>query len=299
MCASDNVYDSCMYLSPTSRSVPRLSCRSVGECIKSRLFRGNQQQDAQEFLRCLLNQIHEETCFKIPDTASSQSDSRSTTGSLSSYGSGDAPVGVTIQEDGDLSDSSNGSQVRLVAKECKDVNRENQQTVETLASGQVYYVDIKTLVIQNYEEKAPVVEEVGVKPSELQKHEVKVKENPVDKGVEPVLKGSVSHGTSRNSSSSSSNSPVTLLRSLQESGHSSSRLSLVLPSLKVSDKGAKKGPSPGLHPKLPPHPQTRSIVSDVFEGRMESAVKCLKCDQVSFNCVSGTRPGGRSRNLLN
>ena len=36
--------------------------------MKNKMFRGSQQQDAQEFLRCLLTQIHDEIKVTVPDT---------------------------------------------------------------------------------------------------------------------------------------------------------------------------------------------------------------------------------------
>ncbi len=43
-----------------------LSPRSVSSAMKNLMFRGSHQQDAQEFLRCLLTQIHEEISMQVP-----------------------------------------------------------------------------------------------------------------------------------------------------------------------------------------------------------------------------------------
>ena len=45
-----------------------LSPRQISSGMKNKLFRGSQQQDAQEFLRCLLTQIHDEIKITVPDS---------------------------------------------------------------------------------------------------------------------------------------------------------------------------------------------------------------------------------------
>lgn len=49
-----------------SRHPGHLSPRSVSSAMKNTTFKGSQQQDAQEFLRCLLTQIHEEMGTRVP-----------------------------------------------------------------------------------------------------------------------------------------------------------------------------------------------------------------------------------------
>ena len=43
-----------------------MSPRVVSSAMKQRMFKGSQQQDAQEFLRCLLTQIHDEIGIQVP-----------------------------------------------------------------------------------------------------------------------------------------------------------------------------------------------------------------------------------------
>ena len=55
------------FVSHTSSSPGHLSPRPMSSAMKNRMFKGNLQQDAQEFLRCLLTQIHDEIGTIVPE----------------------------------------------------------------------------------------------------------------------------------------------------------------------------------------------------------------------------------------
>ena len=48
------------------RNPGHLNPRQISATMRQRMFRGSQQQDAQEFIRCLLCQIHEEISMPLP-----------------------------------------------------------------------------------------------------------------------------------------------------------------------------------------------------------------------------------------
>ena len=53
----------------SSRPPGHLSPRLVSSSMKNKMFRGSLQQDAQEFLRCLLTQVHDEIGIQVPSSA--------------------------------------------------------------------------------------------------------------------------------------------------------------------------------------------------------------------------------------
>lgn len=50
----------------SERNPGHLNPRQISATMRQRMFRGSQQQDAQEFIRCLLCQIHEEISIPLP-----------------------------------------------------------------------------------------------------------------------------------------------------------------------------------------------------------------------------------------
>ena len=53
-------------LPPSCRPPGHLSPRMVSSAMRNKIFRTSLQQDSQEFLRCLLMQIHDETAVEVP-----------------------------------------------------------------------------------------------------------------------------------------------------------------------------------------------------------------------------------------
>ena len=299
---------------PACRPPARLSARSVAETMKNRVFRGYMQQDAQEFLRCLLNQIHEELEFSVPPPVPSPSHSSQ---SLHSSGSEAQSCDIVALETGpsrlpqdkggseeaEGSDDSSGSLTQLVGERGKGVSLRRVPSVDVAT---VYHVDPVTFVAVQVSPSPLTPEEVqvkvleGIPPQHLQQDSSR--EPPVDT-VAPMATYKPSPSTpklkhapvgtchSPKSLTPTSGTPPTQVRGLQDSGRSSSRLSLLLPSLKVTDKVGKRSSTPAPPPRPRSTTLSRSIVTDVFEGRMESSVKCSKCHQVWWGWVTGTSLG--------
>ena len=289
--------------------------------MKNKTFRGHLQQDAQEFLRSFLNQIHEELEFRVPDCDQSSSSTSSSSLHISTHPKSPGTGRNSTEPGGeeDISDDSSGSQTILVAKCVKESSSivkhsPSSDTSQVRVDLDVkYYVHLGTLELEKDVSPTSVGEEKNGVPSP---EEIEVQIVEIDEKAQQE-RSQQSHSDSKTSltecgevsssyhlvSSSIPSTPTTRHKSttpssrkshtysdtpphthtpLQDSGRSSSRLSLIIPSLKVSDKGAKK-----MVPQLPPSRKpknmtvTRSIVTDIFEGQIESSVTCLKCQQVS------------------
>ena len=272
------------------------------------------QQDAQEFLRCLLNQIHEELEFAVPPPSPSPSPSPSSQSLQSSTSEAQCrdtsasgtvpsqpPQNKGIVEEADASDDSSGSLTHLVGQQGRGTPlARHTSPVDVVA---VYRVDPSTLVAVQVSPAPLTTEEVEVQIVDSRPSQHTHQDG--DQAVDPTGDTTVTMTTSSPSPSTpklkhapvgvshsiksltpSSGTPPTLIRGLQDSGHSSSRLSLLLPSLKVADKGGKRASTHAPPPKPRSATSSRSIVTDVFEGRMESSVKCSKCQQVWWDVVT-------------
>ncbi len=103
---------------PNSSSRPpgHLSPRLVSSAMKNKMFRGSLQQDAQEFLRCLLTQIHDEIAITVPAPCPLDLGGGATWKSHDSSGAGchrDSTISSTSHES-ECSNSSGDSSSKLV-----------------------------------------------------------------------------------------------------------------------------------------------------------------------------------------
>ena len=84
--------------------------------MKNKLFRSPQQQDAQEFLRSLLNQIHDELCITVPSYVLQTTQQKATTSCSTPQALCTSQYSVESQESRS-SGSSSGSLTKLVDKQ--------------------------------------------------------------------------------------------------------------------------------------------------------------------------------------
>lgn len=286
--------------------------------MNNKTFRGHLQQDAQEFLRSFLNQIHEELEFRIPTFQSSSTSTSSSSLQASSDPNQLTSATKTVEPsgEGEVSDDSSGSQTHLVAKcehdspcvgkqslspevVCIDIDavysvrpttlalqkdgessthRENKQDLPSPEQIEVQFVGVDEKMVEEKQERLSS----DSRTSLGENWDLQSTSHVVSSSIPSTPKTKHKHAQSSKKNHAHSDTPPLAHTSLQDSGRSSSRLSLMIPSLKVSDKGGKKNIQPSPPPRKPKSTSaTRSIVTDVFEGKIESSVKCLKCQQVS------------------
>lgn len=112
-----------------------LSPRPVGLAMKNKMFRGNLQQDAQEFLRCLLTQIHDEIGTLVPEGSVACGCGH---GSCDSTCSHRASRVSSTSHESDCSNSSNDSNTKLVGstQSSPPSRRKSNQSLSSSSSRQ-------------------------------------------------------------------------------------------------------------------------------------------------------------------
>uniref|UniRef100_A0A8C6LLG5 Ubiquitin carboxyl-terminal hydrolase n=1 Tax=Nothobranchius furzeri TaxID=105023 RepID=A0A8C6LLG5_NOTFU len=236
------------------------------------MFRGYSQQDSQEFLRCLMDQLHEE--LKEP--------------ALESYDQSSGVAMDSCPEDDNRSQSDNDFQ------SCESCGS-SERTDNELQS---------TVLMDNTNEAEMLIPD----PDEIQANREWQKEkNMINdlyrSGVNGIMGGSTGADIDKDVDTTAETTPIINIQ-MSNVTRPQSPVPMEGHIPKMSSTGfcpsVLHHPHPGVATFSPPknkhQKRYRSIISDVFDGTIVSSVQCLTCDRVSvtlenFQDISLPIPG--------
>ncbi|XP_061184223.1 ubiquitin carboxyl-terminal hydrolase 20-like [Saccostrea echinata] len=212
------------------------------------MFRGYSQQDSQEFLRCFMDQIHEE--LKQPMVASDNEDDEEHEKNVKIHHrqlSRDSNSSSQSEECYESCDSglSNGKNSAGISSETGE--NPNQMPNSIVSDGKTY------IQVNNSDQDSGAGDSITSKESDAGSIR-QAKQGSRGKDLGDLGKGDTEKGSNR---------------ARKYSENPDSKKSLYSSKATLGPKGNKK------------NVQYRSVISDIFDGKILSSVQCLTCERIS------------------
>ncbi|KAI2799730.1 Ubiquitin carboxyl-terminal hydrolase 20 [Blomia tropicalis] len=285
----------CQILEPYGLTIDLVSpivTKSLNACIWKTFpfLRPGEQHDAQEFIRCFLNELHD--ALKFVDHLGT----RNTTGKLFKGGMRLPPP----RSDDDDDDNSNGSDNRmarikrlsfeLLEMALNDVQRESNEYAQMLEEYVQLTVNIGSeLNIDDNDDDDGDDDGDGdgdsggggVDEDQMMRSSTSLDEldDHVSDGTdifEQIQSNATTTTTTSPETGANDQANVNVSKQPSQSSSSSSKSS-------INVKESKQNPQPQPQPSNNIFNQSRSIISDIFNGLLESTIRCTSCNHVSVH----------------